>query len=220
MAADPRDRRKPRKPLESCQKCGKVHERDGLPTCAAHQSKNPGVPCGKFPKHGMRVCGNHGGSAKQVERVADENIKRAEAERQAAKMLAGKRDIAGADAITEMVQMSAFAVGFYAEMVANLGEDVTQETMFGPSPNIWVKLWNEERERLVKFAAVEVNLGLQERRLELEQLAGQRIAALIRAFLDDPDMEFSDAQRTMAPAVLRRNLKTLNALSATATKVA
>lgn len=52
-------------PIEPCAKCGHVHD----PTkCVGHN--NRGLPCGKDPIKGARVCRTHGGSAPQVKRKA------------------------------------------------------------------------------------------------------------------------------------------------------
>lgn len=185
-------------------------------------AKSTGERCRRWSIAGADVCTVHGVN-QALRTKAKANVARQQAEQELAR-IGGRRDISGADAISEMVEEWAFNVGYYREMAQGLDE-LTQVDGGGEKsdgrvvPHVYVQMYEAACDRLVHFSQIEVNLGIAERRLELQEMAGQRIAALLRAFLDDPEMELSDGQRGVAPTVLRRHLKALNAVATTGIKV-
>jgi plasmid stability protein len=62
--------------MNTCRRCGLVHERNGRPTCVAHTKTGF---CKKFPVHGATVCATHGASVKRVRAAADRRVAESEA---------------------------------------------------------------------------------------------------------------------------------------------
>jgi hypothetical protein len=70
----------------------------------------------------------------------------------------------------------------------------------GASINVWVKLYNEERERFSKLGEALLRLDLDSRKVELAQ---SHVAAMV-AILLSPDLALSDDQRRAAARLLRQ----------------
>lgn len=87
------------------------------------------------------------------------------------------------------------------------GEDhgVTQEA----APNIWLKLYNEERDRLIKVSTAAVRAGLDERMVKLAEGQGRMVAGVIRAVLGD--LALTEEQYAKAMEVTPRHLRALSA---------
>lgn len=69
----------------------------------------------------------------------------------------------------------------------------------GASVNVWVKLYNEERERFSKLGEALLRLDLDSRKIELAQ---SHVAAMVAVLLS-PDLALSDDQRRAAARILR-----------------
>lgn len=69
-----------------------------------------------------------------------------------------------------------------------------------------VQLESQERDRLAGFAAKAVAAGLAERQVRVAERQGAALLAVLSAVLNDPRLGLSEAQRKVAPDVIRREL--------------
>lgn len=85
------------------------------------------------------------------------------------------------------------------------GDDhgVTEEA----APNIWLKLYQQERTHLVKVCAEAIKAGIEERRIKLAEQQGALVARAIRAILGDLDL--TPEQEARVPDIVPRHLRAL-----------
>lgn len=181
-----------------------------IPTyrCTAH--RQDGSPCKAMAVKGATVCRVHGGNARQVRAKAAERVAEAE--------LRVKLDKLGisieTDPLTALlgqVWESAGNLSFLREKVQELGQDLMVSTAFGPFLDGYVKLYNEERERLAKMAKLALDAGVSERQVRLAEQQGAMVADLIRKVLDDPDLGLSPEQQERGRAIASSQLRLLGA---------
>jgi hypothetical protein len=58
--------------------------------------------------------------------------------------------------------------------------------------NLWVKLYQEERDRLVRVAKAAIDAGVEERQVRLAEGQAQQLAQVIRAILTDLGHDLGD----------------------------
>lgn len=213
-----------------CPKCGQVHER-----CAGH-SKKTGGPCGRWPTRGATVCRSHGAGAPQVRAAAARNVAVEEARR----TLGLPIEVDPADAMIAMVHEAAGNVALYRELVQTLERDADRaegdekgpypgqglagltgstSKWFDAAPHVWVTMYDQERERLVRWSKACRDAGVDERRVAIaesqaEQVARAMIAAsgalLAMVLALDGVAELRQAiegaWRSKAPAIMRQAL--------------
>jgi hypothetical protein len=146
------------------------------------------------------VCRFHGGGAPQVRAKAEERLlhRRAVLE---AETLGLPRQVDPHTALLEELHRTAGACG-----VAGCGGG-------GPGAgkvegdSVYVRLYAEERDRLLKVAKACVDVGIEERRVRLAEQAGAQLAAVVRAVLDRLDL--SDGQRLLALSVVPEEFRRL-----------
>lgn len=117
------------------------------------------------------------------------------------------RDVEPQQALIEELHRTAGLVAFYESKAAEDPEALLESTMFGKSPNAWVKLHAAERKHFTDVAAVCVKLGLDERRVRLAEQQGTLLAQVIRGVLADLGV----ADHPLAPEVVRRHLSVVAA---------
>jgi|GEM_PF-866713 len=85
------------------------------------------------------------------------------------------------------------------------GDDhgVTEES----APNIWLKLYQQERTHLVKVCAEAIKAGIEERRIKLAEQQGALVAQAIRAILGD--LNLTPEQEARVPDIVPRHLRAL-----------
>lgn len=191
---------------EPCEKCGEVH-----PGCAGHK-KATGKPCGKDPIKGGTVCTHHGGRAPQVEKAAKRNLAKQEVVKAAAR-LGGSIDANPIDVLLEQVREAAANVTVLRDWIREMLKiDVDHSgaiaipeqvvyfekggTHVPAAPHIMVTLYNQERDRLVKYAKLCLDAGVEERRVQLAELQGRRLSEVVKAAVEA--MKPTDAQRADA----------------------
>lgn len=59
--------------------------------------------------------------------------------------------------------------------------------------NVWVRLYQEERDRLVPVAKATIDAGVEERHVRLAEGQAQQLAQMIRAILTDLGHDLGDA---------------------------
>jgi hypothetical protein len=160
-------------------------------------------PAGWGTPYGHGRCKLHGGATPTHVRAAQ----RREAERAVA-VLGLPREVDPATALLEEVHRSAGHVAWLAEVLGQLhhqqvvhgevrtvpGPDGPRTVEAGAVLNPWVKLYQEERDRLVRVAKAAIDTGVEERRVRLAERQAQQLAQLIRAILTDLGHDPADEQ--------------------------
>ena len=180
-----------------------------------NQCKNPAVP-------GATVCRFHGGAAPQVIAAAQRRIALAEAQK-AAETLGLLIDISPEQALLDEVQRCAGMVAFYQARVGEIAADSFNGLVWGRTrekhggddygtteeakPNIWLQLFNEERDRLTRTCAAAIRAGIEERRVKLAESQGALIAGTIRRIL--VRLNLSDDQQVLVGTVVPEELRAL-----------
>lgn len=193
------------------------------PQCSA-TSKQSGQRCKRRPIPGGTVCAMHGGKTPAVAAKAQERLLARQA-LVAAEAFGLPREVDPHTALLEELHRTAGAVQWLGALVADLeresivwgkvkethGTQLEHGTDNGTTKaaavNVWVRLWQEERDRLAKVAKTCVDVGIEERRVRLAESAGQQLAAVIRSVLDR--LELSDVQRSLAVQVVPDELRRL-----------
>ncbi|WP_210651324.1 hypothetical protein [Nocardioides sp. SYSU D00065] len=197
---------------------------DDVPQCTA--TSRSGNRCKRRPIPGGTVCAMHGGKAPQVVAAAEARLQARQA-LLAAEAFGLPREVDPHTALLEELHRTAGAVQWLGAIVADLereaitwgrvkethGTQLEKGTDNGTTNaaavNVWVRLWQEERDRLAKVAKTCVDVGIEERRVRLAESAGQQLAAVIRSVLDR--LELSDGQRSLALRVVPDELRRLAA---------
>lgn len=190
--------------------------------CKGHNRK--GGQCGNPAVPGALVCTRHGGAAPQVVEAAQRRIAIAEA-RQAAETLGLLIDISPEQALLDEVQRAAGMVAFYQARVEELTDGGFDRLVWGhtkskiggedsgktyeATPNVWLELFNAERDRLVKVCAAALRAGIEERRVKLAEQQGILVAAVIRRILTR--LNLTEDQLALVPTVVPEEIRTLTA---------
>ncbi len=72
--------------------------------------------------------------------------------------------------------------------------------------SVWMDLYRQEREHLVRTCTAAIKAGVAERRVAIAEQQGQLIVAMMMAFIHDPELGLSSKQVQAAPAIMRRHL--------------
>ena len=196
------------------------------PKCRA-MSKTTGERCGKYAVPGLEVCRWHGGSTAAAKAKSERAVRRMDAEI-AAQRLGVPVAIGPQQALLDEVQRAAGMIAYYGARVEEIAEANRADLVFGltrkesrdgfqagdltvkeAGANIWLTLWNEERDRLTKVAAAAIKAGIEERRIELAEQQGMLIATVIRRILDR--LNLSEQQRILVGEVVPEELRALAA---------
>lgn len=188
------------------------------------QSKQTGEQCKYWAAPGALVCRHHGGNAPQVQRKAAANLA-AEAARRAAAQLAVPIDTTPEQALIDEVKRAAGMVAFYQARVEEVDQTNREDLVWGmtkndmsgefpgptyeATPNTWLQLWNQERDRLVRVAAAAIKAGIEERRVKLAEQEGALVAAVIRRILDS--LNLTPEQSALVPVIVPKELRALTA---------
>lgn len=193
------------------------------PRCSA-TSKQSGERCKRRPIPGGTVCAMHGGKTPAVVAKAEQRLQARQA-LLAAEAFGLPREVDPHTALLEELHRTAGAVQWLGAIVADLqqkdvvwgktrevrgtssDEGAENGTTYAAQTNAFVRLWQEERDRLAKVAKTCVDVGIEERRVRLAESAGQQLAAVIRAVLDR--LELTDGQRSLAVQVVPDELRRL-----------
>lgn len=204
--------------------------KDGLRRCWSRTKKSGGTAqCPNRAMKGQNICRVHGGSAPQSIKAAERRI----TEEKAAALVATyglKIETTATEALLDEVQWTAGHVAWLRERVqeiegaaAVVGTDgehplvwgVTKEKTGGEdrgiteeaAPNIWLKLYQQERAHLVKVCSEAIRAGIEERRIRLAEQQGALVAQAIRAIL--ADLNLTAEQEAKVPEIVPRHLRAL-----------
>lgn len=202
--------------------------KNGAPRCWA-RAKGTGEQCSQPAASGQHVCRYHGGAAPQTIAKAQKR----EAERKAQVLVATyglKVETTATQALLDEVQWTAGHVAWLRERVQEIessalaeGTDhdhplvwgITREKSGGEdrgtteeaAPNIWLKLYQQERAHLVKVCEAAIKAGIEERRVRLAEAQGALVAQAIRAIL--ADLGLTTEQQARVSEIVPRHLRAL-----------
>lgn len=202
---------------------------DGLRRCWARAKSRGGAQCPNRAMKGQKVCRMHGGAAKHSIAKGEERVTEAKAAALVA-TYGRKIETTATEALLDEVQWTAGHVAWLRERVQEIESDaavagtdrehplvwgVTREKSGGEdfgtteeaAPNIWLKLYQQERAHLVKVCSEAIRAGIEERRIRLAEQQGQLVAQAIRAIL--ADLELTTEQQARVPEVVPRHLRAL-----------
>lgn len=173
-------------------------------------SKQSGLRCKRWARPGSNVCAMHGAKAPQTVRAAARRLAMGEAQMAIAEERALGRvlPVEPAEAMLEMVREAAANVAVLRDLVQTLElgtvtdpvpwVDADGEIIAGAmpasiagltgseakrndaAPHVWVVMYNDERERLVKWAKACRDAGVDERRVELAEGQARVLAGVLR----------------------------------------
>jgi len=166
------------------------------PKCGA--TNRQGQPCdlkaGWGTDHvGTGNCRKHGGNTPNGRRSAEKQIAR-----EAVQTLGLPREIDPHDALLEEVYRTAGHVAWLGEVVAGIEREslvhgvvkTVQDARGGSvemraAVNVWVRLYQDERDRLVRVAKAAVDAGVAERQVEIAEGQARQLARVVTAVLTD-----------------------------------
>lgn len=191
----------------TCPKCGQIHT-----ACDKHRQSD-GQPCGAPPIQGTTTCRKHAGKKTSL-------VRQEVAARLAVQELDLDREANPLDELLTEVQRAAAAVRWLGDKVNSLDDDAItwglmkqtkdkdgKSTTHGAGVNLWVKLWQEERDRLARVCKLALDAGVDERRVRLAESQGAMIVDIIRATLVDLQIE----QTERVHEVVSRHLRAISA---------
>lgn len=202
----------------------------------ANRPERAGERCDRWTQPGMSVCYAHGGAAPQVQRKAAQRLMEEHA-RNLVATYGLKVETTPEAAILDEVQWTAGHVAWLRERVQEIeaapeafdpddpesvqalrdsliwgvtkrktgGDDrgVTEEAV----PHIWLRLYQQERDRLIKVCAEAIRCGIEERRVRLAEQDGQLVANAIRGIL--ADLQLTPEQQARVSEIVPRRLREL-----------
>jgi hypothetical protein len=182
-------------------------------------NRESGERCRNRHPAGGKACGFHGGNAKQSKAAAASRI--AEQKARALVTTYGLPvDIAPDQAILDEVHRTAGHVAWLEQQVHALtegelvwgttrvkegGDDrgITEEAV----PNALLRLYNEERDRLVRVCTAALKAGIEERQVKLAEQQGSMVAQAIKGIL--ADLRLTAEQRALVSIVVPQHLRAL-----------
>lgn len=156
---------------------------------------------------GRGRCRLHGGNTRNHRRAAQTAMA---AEQVAVYGLPA--DVDPHDALLEEVHRTAGAVRWIGQIVARLDEgQVTKgitrtvdkptgrETTAEAALNVWVQLYQAERQHLVRVCKAAIDAGIDERRVQIAEQQAATLVAVLRSTLDDLGVEVTgEVEATVA----------------------
>jgi hypothetical protein len=158
-------------------------------------------PAGWGTPYGHGRCRLHGGATPTHVKAAH----RREAER-AITTLGLPRDVEPHQALLEEVHRAAGHVAWLAQVISKLERnqvvhgitrtvqlpDGSRTVEARAAISVWVKLYQEERDRLVRVAKAAIDAGVAEQQVRLTEAQAQQLAQVIRAILTDLGHDLAD----------------------------
>jgi hypothetical protein len=181
------------------------------PICGAPRtgksSSGPGICCQPAgwgtPHTGIGRCKLHGGNLPAMVKQAE--IERAE---QTVIMFGADKKIDPQLALLEEVQRTAGHVDWLRDLIQKMDDpqQLRQVTDAGIEPAVWVRMYQDERQHLVKVCAEAIKCGVAERQVRIAEEQGRLMAMVLMAFIHDPEIDLDARQMSMAPKLIRKHL--------------
>jgi hypothetical protein len=80
---------------------------------------------------------------------------------------------------------------------------LVQYTPLGIQPSVWIQMYNDERRHLIRVCEAAIKAGVAERTVQIAQDQAKMLALVLKSFLLDNRMDFTPAQRILAPTIIR-----------------
>ena len=181
-----------------------MSSKEPIPGRCGKKTRSGGF-CEKWPIKGGKVCPTHGGSAKQVKDAAQKNLAKQEAEKAVA-VYGLAREIEPHQALLEEIHRTAGAVAWLEEIIrdlekANLTRGVAKAVQLPDGSrtietraavNVWIQLYQDERDRLVRVAKAAIECGVAERAVKLAEKQAEQLAAVVGAIVTDLGHDLKD----------------------------
>lgn len=196
------------------------HPTNEFPLARDRRGEPCQMPAGWGTQHpGSGTCRFHGGlspnSNKRAARLRAEEMKIV------SQKIYGEpvADLTPEEAILQELQRTAGHVQWLFEKVQEVGAETDEDgnykgenkaliqyTKLGITPSVWISMYQEERKHLMAVAKTASSMGIAERQVRLAEEQGRMLAAVIQAFMSDPDLGLTNAQKARAPELIRRHL--------------
>jgi hypothetical protein len=155
------------------------------------------------------VCVAHGGAARQV-RLAAERRVALDAAMGELKNLGVPLGVHPIEALSNLVAEANGSVAFLRNRVQELGDEILVRGPYGEMrPNVFLELYGQWSERLARFVKLSIDVGLDERRVRIEEQQAEVIAEVFNLML--ADLGLADDPR--ARASLARHLRAVAAVA-------
>lgn len=160
-----------------CERCGQPHER-----CKGHNRS--GLPCGRWPTKGHRVCRKHGAAAPQA--IAAAEVRQEEAAAQEAFDRSLWRGLSNATPVTDPLEALSLLAGALGEMVDELGERVKELKTVEAGKDLstlrgTVVLFDKTVGHYRALLADITRLGIAERGVRLQERQAELVAGAVQA---------------------------------------
>ncbi len=152
----------------------------------------------------------HGAAAPQVKARAEQQVA-ADRVRSAAANLGSSVEMPPEEALLGQLHEAVGNVAFLRRMVqqVDLGDLVSSGAVSSQARSM-IDVYNKERDRLVKIAAVCLSSGVQDRIVRLAERHGEAIAHAVMSTLQDRALGLSDVQIQTAKAGIAANLRAMD----------
>lgn len=191
------------------------------PRCSA-QSVRSKQPCRRYAIRGGTVCYTHGGRAPQVKAAAKARLARQEAQT-IVEHLGVRVETTPEEALLGQVWEAAGNVELLRRMVQDLtpavgmsvfGEDgQVIHKIAGPTgskqkqneaaPHVLVVMYNEERDRLVRYAKVCADAGVSQQLISLMERHAEQVVTAVETSLEELGVEVTEETRRVLGTHLR-----------------
>jgi hypothetical protein len=160
-----------------------------------------GEPCKRLAEHGTPVCHFHGAKAPQVANKGQQKQAQEKAAR-AAQLLGIPIEVDPHSALLDELHRTAGLVAWLAQQVEQERTAINRDDHGNTTPTTWFRLWQQERDRLIKVAESCARAGVEERRVALVEDQARVMSQLLRAVLSELGVPLDD----VTTRVVRRHL--------------
>lgn len=169
----------------------------GAPQCMAR--KRDGERCGMPARKMLTVCKRHGGNTSPGAQASERRVAEVDVKEKAERFLYKlglNGDVTPEQALLDLVRRSAGMVNYYEMQLAQfvdrpgelvwtkVREDAQVGVAYAAEANVWLSLYDKERDRLAKVSDMALSAGIAERRIQLEEEAGRRFGTAVQEILD------------------------------------
>jgi hypothetical protein len=148
---------------------------------------------------GTGRCKHHGGASPAGSKAAA---------KQEAIMMGAPVDINALDALIWCIKITAGEVQFCTQQLEILDEEEWLEsTIIGKQVHIWAKERQRAVDRLAKFSAQALSLGIAERAVRMAEQYGSTLAKYTKGILED--LNLTVEQQKQAPLIVRKHMSLL-----------
>lgn len=196
-----------------------TYRTDGKRRCWARSKKRDNAQCGSVALAGQNVCRYHGGATPQALAAAGRRLAAVEWSRSfgtqaesgdpAETVLDEIRWASGHVAwLRDRVQETepeALTWGVESEVNKGSGEFPGIDITTSAKSSTWVRLYGEERDRLIRMCKIAHDMGIAERHVELAERVGGLMADLLGGVLGE--LNLTGEQQELASAAVPRHLQ-------------